>query len=535
MPETTEHFVVEVHLDGTATIDDERIGTEGFPDGRSAAYALLAEEARRQGRRVLVRGIDHRTASDHWVFVDEDALSERVSGPDELSDDDGVGPDPAEPYRPVQTSALSTAALQPDAADPEAADPEGADSDEPTAWPEQPGRLPAEQPDEVPEPRVDPEPRRDPRLADDAQEHRRHQEPFPDSGPSGAGPGPQAGAPLRSMAAAPPMRPRRAPGSQRTPVERVPERSYAAEPAEQPGAFIRPAKPRPTTGVRAALYSMTGGKLNLGPSARQQYDDDLERRISRQLQGSFNTAILSLKGGIGKTSTTVGVGLTLAKYRGDPPCAIDANPDSGDLAERALGESIYESSSPKTITDLLANLDSVQSLTALSRYTQHAGRFHLIAGEQDPELSDSLTAEDYLRVRALISNYYSVLLTDCGTGVTHNAMSGILQSADNLIIAAGYAVSGAKRARSTLLWLASHGYEELARNAVVVITDKDEVSSRVDKKAIMDHLSGICRELIAVPHDRGVADGDLVSLDALRPATKRAYKQIAAAIVDGYR
>ncbi|GAA1267468.1 hypothetical protein GCM10009589_20800 [Arthrobacter pascens] len=54
-------------------------------------------------------------------------------------------------------------------------------------------------------------------------------------------------------------------------------------------------------------------------------------------------------------------------------------------------------------------------------------------------------------------------LTDCGTGVTHNAMSGILQSADTLIIAAGYAVSGAKRARSTLQWLASHGYEDLAQ------------------------------------------------------------------------
>ena len=99
----------------------------------------------------------------------------------------------------------------------------------------------------------------------------------------------------------------------------------------------------------------------------------------------------------------------------------------------------------------------------------------------------------------------------------------------------GYAVSGAKRARSTLQWLAHHGYEDLARNAIVVITDKDEVSSRVDKDAIEEHLAGICRQLIAVPHDRGVADGDLVTLDVLKPETRRAYKEIAASIVDGYR
>ncbi|MFD5276407.1 MinD/ParA family protein [Pseudarthrobacter sp. NPDC058362] len=302
-----------------------------------------------------------------------------------------------------------------------------------------------------------------------------------------------------------------------------------------PGLFVKEQKPRPVGGVRGALYSLTGGAVNLGPGARQREEEELEQRISRQLQGHYNTAILSLKGGIGKTSTTVGVGLTLAQYRGDAPCAIDANPDSGDLVERALGEGIYQQSAPRTISDLLENIDSVDSLTALARYMHHAGRLHLIAGEQDPEVSDSLTAEEYLRIRRLISSYYTVALTDCGTGVTHNAMRGILQSADSLVIAAGYAVSGAKRARSTLHWLASHGYEELARNAIVVITDKDAVSSRVDKDAIEDHLAGICRELIAVPHDRGVADGDLVTLDALRPETRRAYKEIAAAIVDGYR
>ncbi|GAB5077183.1 hypothetical protein ARTHROSP310_03250 [Arthrobacter sp. AD-310] len=302
-----------------------------------------------------------------------------------------------------------------------------------------------------------------------------------------------------------------------------------------PGLFVKQQKPRPIGGFRGALYKLTGGAWNLGPGPKQCQEDELARRISRQLHGSYNTAILSLKGGIGKTSTTVGVGLTLAEFRGDAPCAIDANPDSGDLVERALGEGIYQQSSPRSITDLLKNIDSIDSLTTLARYMHHAGRLHLIAGEQDPEVSDSLTAEEYLRIRKLIGAYYSVALTDCGTGVTHNAMSGILQSADNLVIAAGYAVSGAKRARSTLHWLASHGYEELARNAIVVITDKDEVSSRVDKDAIEEHLSGICRELIAVPHDRGVADGDLVTLDVLKSETRRAYKEIAAAIVDGYR
>jgi MinD-like ATPase involved in chromosome partitioning or flagellar assembly len=298
--------------------------------------------------------------------------------------------------------------------------------------------------------------------------------------------------------------------------------------------FVRPDRARPTTGVKGALYAATGGFVNLGPSARDQEEAELERRIARPLSGSFNTAILSLKGGIGKTSTTVGVGMILAEYRGDHPCAIDANPDSGDLAERALGEMLYQKVKPRTVTDIVRDIDAINSLTSLTDYMHHANRLHLVAGEQDPALSDALTADEYSKIHHLVSQYYSVTLTDCGTGVSHPAMAGVLPKATNLVIASGYAVSGAKRARNTLQWLAEHGYENLARNAIVVVTDKDQVSNRVDKRAIEEHLSGYCRRLITVPHDRGVADGDRISLDKLSAQTRRAYKEIAAAIVDGY-
>jgi len=298
--------------------------------------------------------------------------------------------------------------------------------------------------------------------------------------------------------------------------------------------FVRPDRPRPTTGFRGALYSATGGFVNLGPSAKDQDEAELERRISRPLSGSFNTAVLSLKGGIGKTSTTVGVGMILAEYRGDHPCAIDANPDSGDLAERALGEMLYQKVKPRTITDIVRDIEKITSLTMLTDYMHHANRLHLVAGEQDPALSDALTAAEYLKIKHLVSQYYSVTLTDCGTGVSHPAMAGVLPEATNLVIASGYAVSGAKRARNTLQWLADHGYENLARNAIVVVTDKDQVSSRVNKRAIEEHLAGFCRQLITVPHDRGVADGDRISLDKISGGTRRAYKEIAAAIVDGY-
>ncbi|WP_430296330.1 MinD/ParA family ATP-binding protein [Sinomonas sp. B1-1] len=321
-----------------------------------------------------------------------------------------------------------------------------------------------------------------------------------------------------------PPRPVREP----TPVPAAPEH-------EEPAGFVRPGPAHPPKGLRGLLYRITGGAVNIGPSERERREELLERQIARRLEGSWNTAFLSLKGGIGKTSTTVGVGLTLAELRPEPPCAIDANPDAGDLVERALGEGAYESERSRSITSLLRDFGSVTSRARLVSYLHQAGSLHLLAGEQDPELSDSLTAEDYRRVHALVARHFGVTLTDCGTGVSRPAMRGILQEADNIVVVAGYAVSGAKRARDTLRWLSAHGYDRLAKGAIVVVTDKDDVSARVDKGAIESTLSGLCRALITVPHDRSMADGDLVSLPALRPETRQAYREIAAAIVSGYR
>ncbi|WP_369045209.1 MinD/ParA family protein [Sinomonas sp. P10A9] len=410
----------------------------------------------------------------------------------------------------------------------------------PQAPPIQQAAKPPERPTAAPQTRAAPEARPlAPRVA-----------PAVGSGPSPTAPAPVIQTPEPSVAApvvpaAPtPERPAPVPPTSRhaerpaePTVATVRERSVAPtqEPVEAPAGFIRSVPVPPPGGLRGFLYRVTGGALNLGQSERARQDELVQKQISRRLEGNWNTAFLSLKGGIGKTSTTVGVGLTLAELRPEPPCAIDANPDAGDLVERALGEGSYESERRHSITSLLRDFDTVNSRADLVKYLHHAGSLHLLAGEQDPELSDSLTPEDYRRVHALVKRHFTVTLTDCGTGVSRPAMRGILEDADNIVVVAGYAVSGAKRARDTLRWLSAHGYDRLAQSAIVVVTDKDDVSARVDKSAIEATLSGMCRALVTVPHDRSMADGDLVDLDRLRPATREAYREIAAAIVSGYQ
>ena len=305
--------------------------------------------------------------------------------------------------------------------------------------------------------------------------------------------------------------------------------------AEAGRPFVAVAAEKPQGGFRRFLYDATGGAINIGPSQKELRERELIERIARPLQGSHNTAVLSLKGGIGKTSTHGG-------------CRHDPGPPPRRHSLRHRRESGFRGSggarpgrardpgAPAAEHHRSAQEARRRGLADRTAGLPAAGRAAACARrEQDPALSDSLTAEEWRRIHAEFAKYYSVIVTDCGTGVTHNAMKGILHTADNIVIAAGFAVSGAQRALQMLNWLANHGYERLARESIVVITDKERVSDRVDKQAIQESLRGYCGKLVVVPFDRAVVDGDRIHLDMLQEETRRAYMDIAAAMVDGHK
>ncbi|WP_226913273.1 MinD/ParA family ATP-binding protein [Gephyromycinifex aptenodytis] len=302
------------------------------------------------------------------------------------------------------------------------------------------------------------------------------------------------------------------------------ERAWQAEPThivDEP--MIRPSSPRPRSGWRALAYGVTGGLWNPGISAKEEKVRERERQIATQLRGRHVTAFFCLKGGISKTSTTAATSIALSDLRPDPVFAIDANPDAGDLAERLLGGRL------SGIAALAAHIDQIDSLEALSRYTATTGRLTVLPGEPNPILGDSISADDFERVMRVVQQYYSFVQVDCGTGVTHPLMEGVLRFADTAVIPAAWSITGAKRAGETIEWLLDHGFESLAKSSIVVLTAKDIVSSAVNKEAVMSYLSRAA-DVIVVPADPHVADGALIEWEALQPKTQEAYLDIAAAI-----
>lgn len=73
----------------------------------------------------------------------------------------------------------------------------------------------------------------------------------------------------------------------------------------------------------------------------------------------------------------------------------------------------------------------------LAPLTRRSRRFNPVKPEPPRLIGHRIAAEEYLRIHTVIGSYCSVAITGGGTGVTHNAMKGILQSADSLLIGQG--------------------------------------------------------------------------------------------------
>ena len=244
------------------------------------------------------------------------------------------------------------------------------------------------------------------------------------------------------------------------------------------------------------------------------------------MAGCQRIAVIALKGGVGKTTTTACLGAVFAKHRGDRVVAVDANPDPGTLGYRVHRDTTG------TAADLLANLDKLERYADLRAYASQTDlRLEVITSEADPARDEAFGEDDYRELAAVLERFYSLVLTDCGPGLLHSAMRAILPTADQLVVVATPGLDGARSASLTLDWLNKHGHGALARSVVI-----NAVRGRglVDVDKLQEHFARRCRAVVRIPFDRHLETGAEIVLDALAPATRHAYVQLAAVVADGF-
>ena len=277
------------------------------------------------------------------------------------------------------------------------------------------------------------------------------------------------------------------------------------------------------------LYEISFHLINVGDSRPVRERKAMDRRISHPFErGARFVPVLTRKGGVGKTTVTTLLGMALAEVRDDRVLGIDANPDRGTLAERVAR------STGATVRDVVNLASGISSFTDFAELvSKDKTRFHVLASDTDPLLSEAFDEDDYNVVADQAARFYSIVLTDCGTGVVHSVMRPTLERADGLVVVSGGSVDEARLASETLTWLEANGYGDLVKRAVVALNTATQGTNVVKLDEIEQHFLSRVRDVVRIPYDPYLAAGSIVDWSRLSPYTRESARELAALVVEG--
>jgi len=271
---------------------------------------------------------------------------------------------------------------------------------------------------------------------------------------------------------------------------------------------------------------MRRGVDRLLVSRGEREEAELERRIRTQpgVTRPNTVALISPKGGVGKTTSTFLVGNLLAAHLKLRVIAVDANPDFGTLARLAPDDRRAE----RSLVDLLDDAERLKTAAELNPYVSRLPTgLHLLGAPRDPELTASLGPDRYGELVAFLSCFYEVVLLDLGTGVAGPLANFAIERADQVVLVA------------TPEWVTAtvvlEALSHLQHDRTTVALNKSLLRA-ADVRVVEERFRGEhLHRSVAIPYDEQLAtmlDSGSYGLDALRRPTRMAIKQLGLSVAE---
>jgi MinD-like ATPase involved in chromosome partitioning or flagellar assembly len=242
-----------------------------------------------------------------------------------------------------------------------------------------------------------------------------------------------------------------------------------------------------------------------------------------QLRRCATIAVMSPKGGVGKTTTTTLLGCLLALLRPDRVVAIDTNPDFGSLGRQlAPGHSVF-------VDDLHEVLDEPElTATALDNHLGRAAHgLMVLPAPTDPVRVSRLDSDAYARVVRRLQQMVGVIVLDTGTGLHEPAARAALATADQVVLVSDSEPSTASLVAEAAAHLGQGGLP------IWLLLNKAGVPTELDLRAFgaaIPHARGLVEVGNEVAAARRVAAGRFTWADA--PGSwRRSVRELAAALV----
>jgi MinD-like ATPase involved in chromosome partitioning or flagellar assembly len=244
-----------------------------------------------------------------------------------------------------------------------------------------------------------------------------------------------------------------------------------------------------------------------------------------QLTRCATIAVVSPKGGVGKTTITALLGSLFASVRRDRTVAVDTNPDYGSLG-RALapGHSVF-------VDDLLDVLDRPDlSATALDGHLGRAADgLMVLPAPTHPARMAALDEAAYTNVIQRLKTLVGILVLDCGTGLQEPAARAALKCADQLLL-----ISDAHPSTASLVAEAAEQLQDVGPPITLIVNKLPRSRRRLNIDLTgFDDLVPEARGLLTVQEEpeaaARVARGEFQWRDAPDP-WKHSVRQIAVGL-----
>lgn len=299
---------------------------------------------------------------------------------------------------------------------------------------------------------------------------------------------------------------------------------------------------------RADIYGprLAGGRLEPEASWRRVWgflcaltqgraaaeEQALEQRLAAtatRLTRPNHVAVVSPKGGVGKTTSTLVTGEVLARHVRLRCVTVDANPDYGTLGLLAP-DSVR---SERSLADVLARSDELEHAGSVRPFVSPLpSGLHVLAAPADPRAMADLTPEHYARLLAVLDRFYEVVLLDLGTGLTDPLARLALERSDQMVLVSTPEWVCAERVLAALDDLRATRAAERATVVLNQAPPEGAAERQVVEAAFRRHDVGA---RVAIPYDpqlRAMLDAGALDLGGLRRPTRMALKRLGLAVAE---
>lgn len=270
-----------------------------------------------------------------------------------------------------------------------------------------------------------------------------------------------------------------------------------------------------------------------------------EQEIEGKLLGASRTtagntvAVVSPKGGVGKTTCTFLVGNLLASAPDLRVVAVDANRDFGTLASLAPDELRVS----RSLADLLPRADRIRTVSELRAYMSVLPTgLHVLGAPEKAEVMAEMTPGAYGGLLDLLGRHYDLILLDLGTGIVDPLAQFGIERADQVVLVTTPEYVTADKVLGAVRYLNastdSPGAEQdaLLRKHLTVVLNQAPAGASSDKRAIEAAFRsfGISRHVV-IPHDdrlRVMLDSATYTLEGLDRPTRVPIRLLGAAVVE---